>query len=1790
MAQPPFSGNDFFDQIDSVARNLTGNAFRLKRDDPDAPQKFTEFVAQSEQEFNATQPIPQAAQPTQTFQDFERGGFQINPAGDRRAEILAQQQAQADAAGPSLFDRTLGRGIGALGRGHLEAFEELSPVFDVGGALGAMARPHIPGIQETEFDRQFAEARAREQVEGTNPFARTLNAKSFREALPSASDITLIGDPRGASNPVLGLGRALTGEGNDPLWELNLAELGAAAADPLNILPVTGTTAPLRAGSRVVTGAGKKALSAADEAAAAIGRTGVGNVLDPVPPQTVAGRAARAAGGVPDFRRGANVGNDEIPPAMMRIFKESPGADGATLSRAEQIELRDFLREKGTDFNSSPSIGGIIRGTFDRSYGGDPQIYVGSFKMGEAGLPQYVVWNPSKGKFRTHGTAPDATQIRTTRARIKNFGIENVMGRPHASADETIEIFGEDIPQSGLRPSTPALTPPTTPATGRAARGAGVDLDEKLTAASGQVKAAYGSPQSMLEMGEEYPRYWYHYRVAPVAEDGGINATRIREPEAADMFGANYAEGEYIWLSPTPIRSLEDSLIVDISKLTNNDIRSTGQFEGNILHRGNIPKSAIVEAPTTPARGRAAARQVTPQQQADVVGGPNRIDKVISQGSDKELIEERVRLTHMARGGYVPGARYGEPTDLSPQALAAGDDVHSEVASIAAEQADLILPDIDAEILRRGIPDDVLVEAIRSSVERTVVTTASDVKKAIAPTGTGARLADDVAVDALDAAPQNIEEVAARRAAVDAVQSTDNPSAVPKATSKVAHIEQGAPDIGGSPPPKRPGGPTGPVEEPSESLRAAIAQKLPNERIEDRLLVRHISEINIAQTESRRAVDAGNDLLKQSKWGVRRGLTRAPQTTDDIELADRLRAALHNEGPVPAGQEEIFDLARQQTDFESAARIDFDPEMATVEDYFDRGWKAPKEIAQGKHDSRGRLVTTPGFRLPRVNASYAQMRERGFEPLFWNPFEQIHYSRMRGVRYRQQMELVSTLKELGEDVIQPWSGAERNMPAGWRVPKVGPAFEGKPFTAIDPVTNEPVAAWTRRFIVPNRLANKLENMYGKNPNLRSVHVGGRDIDILKAVNMVTFTPKQIKLMGSFFQDVDFLTRLGGGSYAKAVDDILAGKPIESVKSLLRYPVAVADVLRARVSPGHRRTLRDLSLNDTKPIIEGRPGVTVRKIMEAGLSLKDRTILPDNLDQIVREAAEETGAMRIKSVARAVGDFERAFRQGLFSGTYPASILNDVINNITHIMARTYPDLTDTQLVARIAEQANIKYSVTPPEMSVIQNRVIRESALRLFFSIGESEGLLRQFTRTFYGPNKAFWTKQWIGMYLFLISTANIIHFTTTGEALPKERYSPISKDSWGPLPFGYNTQFASPQLPGKLGREGIGATLDLVGQMDTVFRVLNPKQFTESRFSVPVRALLNQISGTDFYDEPIDGVGPGGIVSRTVQFAIDMFAPIGLGKIAQRAARESIPGAADVLTQGDTQLSTLGLGVEATGVNLRARPRSGIIDREAQKRFSKNLDDLNQLERYQIEQDPEIGPQLAQLDTESAERGQAIPRYRNRRKVLHNQQIALTEEALNDMIREILIGGGAEAWNATNDLSKRVSKSKATMAARLDEFRLENDLTGYTGEPPNNDFDKMLEEWYALIDKHTDKLEAKDQLGNVIGFEGELDTDKWFPASEQFIENLSPKLQKGLAEWRRRKETAPAVQEILDARVPNRKLYGVNKDGEPKWPSGNQLWELILGKWKDGNLVQEGILQRELGITTEQLIAIRDS
>ena len=724
MTPPPFPGNDLFDQIDSVARNLTGNAFRLKRDDPDAPQKFTEFVAQSEQEFNATQPIPQAAQPTQTFQDFEQGGFQINPAGDRRAEILARQQAQADAAGPSLFDRTLGRGIGALGRAHLEAFEELSPVFDVGGALGAMARPHIPGIQETEFDRQFAEARAREQVEGTNPFARTLNARAFREALPSASDFTLIGDPRGASNPILGLARAVSQEGYDPLWELNLAELGAAAADPLNILPVTGTTAPLRAGGRVVTGAGKKALSAADEAAAAIGRTGVGNVLDPVPLQTVAGRVEDVGAAKPKLiafneeltkrleTEPLQKFDDQFPRARedrvsTKLGRElTPEVSAAQTGEPfDAVLFRGFGREDARSVFNDLNIEGNVLG--EGTYTTPSAIHAANFGD-EIEELRVVLQNPlvirtdtewrqltrdAGLKFPKGFEEGRAAQIRT---HIEALGHDGVIVQ---TGDDLInDVFGTSdtvLDFSGVRPDVTAARGIPEDAAA-AARGAGV-------AGRQGTDAIRQHTRDLIEQGGPSDEFSFHVSGdiegvinrglragglagSPLQEQGYgevIHVFRNSDLPSGDL-GADISFGRgfdpqnppkpvetFTWrelgVDPDELgigaRAEDEGIFREPSarEMLDDEGFAKYQQESAAIDRKRVERISAAygraQAPPTPPTGTAAARQVTPQQQAiidDVGTGARPADDAARLTPEQQLEADVAALRGGSGGGAAP--------------------------------------------------------------------------------------------------------------------------------------------------------------------------------------------------------------------------------------------------------------------------------------------------------------------------------------------------------------------------------------------------------------------------------------------------------------------------------------------------------------------------------------------------------------------------------------------------------------------------------------------------------------------------------------------------------------------------------------------------------------------------------------------------------------------------------------------------------------------------------------------------------------------------------------------------------------------------------------------------------------------------------------------------------------------------------------------------------------------------------------------------------------------------------
>jgi hypothetical protein len=851
-------------------------------------------------------------------------------------------------------------------------------------------------------------------------------------------------------------------------------------------------------------------------------------------------------------------------------------------------------------------------------------------------------------------------------------------------------------------------------------------------------------------------------------------------------------------------------------------------------------------------------------------------------------------------------------------------------------------------------------------------------------------------------------------------------------------------------PPLRPiaGGKATPEEVLAEIQRVAtIGEKVPRT-----LLRRHGGALREAEDQAKIVVLQGNRELRDLGIGqVVRGRL-APRPSDVPELTE-LNRALHNPSKIASGEFTIserlrphYERLRKLTDWEEAARIDFDPAMATVDDYFYRGWKTPKSFP-GPGLGPGALGRRPGFKFPRQNATFDEMLDAGFEPLFWNPYEQWRVSRLMGVRYRQQVQLIDDFKRVG--IAVPDAGGVGIK--GWRTPKVGPAFEGKPFANAE--TGQ--TGFTRRWLVPNEFANRLENMYGVPVNLGTVRVGGRDIDLLKAIDVATFLPKRAKLFASIFQQRDFLQRNLTGTWATMVDELRAGRPVEAVRALARWPKSVYEMVQANLGPGARERLLK-EWNSTTPLVEGRPGVHPRGLVEAGLSRFDVTLLPQNLDEIPRLAAADAGMLGVKRVMRLVGDAESAMRRGLFEGWYPAAQLTDIKNNIAPQFAKKFPNLSDEALNGMIAQFTNIKYSTITAEQSVFQNRFIREILRRVFFSIGESEGLLRQATQAIRGPNAALWRKQWIAAYLGVMATANLIHFASTGENLPFDRYVPISKDNFGPLPFGYNRDFAAPNIP-LTGRTGTEILLDVVGQMDTALRILNPVGFVTSRESVPIRAIENQVQAKDFFGRPIDEVGPGGIYSRTAQLADDLFSPIGPGELTRLAA-DRIPGAEGVLSPGEERLGTQGRLIQATGLNVRSEVTGKLLDRTAQAMFGLDYDNpkLGPNERLDVQQSPDVQTELRLRRETAVERGDQISIYyaaREGRIEEFNQTVAAVAEEL---------GPGKQFRNRLTELQQE----RATRLDEVEQFNAEAIKLLGEREPREHRLDRALRAYFDALEE----------------------------------------------------------------------------------------------------------------------------
>ena len=723
----------------------------------------------------------------------------------------------------------------------------------------------------------------------------------------------------------------------------------------------------------------------------------------------------------------------------------------------------------------------------------------------------------------------------------------------------------------------------------------------------------------------------------------------------------------------------------------------------------------------------------------------------------------------------------------------------------------------------------------------------------------------------------------------------------------------------GAPPPTPPSPPAPPSGSTTpEPVQRLVDLLVPGEKPGLGILRLYEGAINTQGLAIRRDLNAGNRSLARLKIGRPTAQSRLVQKSPEIE---QLFLALHGEGQVPPRLQGVFDTLKGQVDVETAATVGFDPKFMAHPDYFPRGWRTvevePANASRAQNMSTGSFGATPGFAKPRVDATFTEIlgntytRTNGsvyrLEPQSWNPFEQMALRRVAGTEFREQSILIDRLKQSGTALV-----ADGPLPDGYRVPRVGPAFEGKPKIAPG-VDGQPASfyGYTDRYAVEDKIANVLENIYGRRVSL------GRGPD---AILSVLQGGKRAKLMGSLFQQVDFITRTGFASFGGAVDDLISGKPVSAVIKVAKLPIEIGKVIAANLSPSRRDLLRNEILSGNA-IFPDRPGVTLKGVSKAGWNQADITMVRRDIKQAFTDSVGDeslTGA-----AMRNLRRLEAANQRGLFDGVYPQAQTSALKNWILPRLMRQHPNWTDTQIMGQAADEINKAFSTLGDYQTIFKNPYVQHLTHNLIFSTGEPEALIRGAGSMFYGNNKRLWITYYLGGFLFLAATANLIHMASTAlmdkmETLPVMRYNPLKIDQNAPFSLKYNTRFLTPDttIPGE---GGVRTVLDLVGQMDTALRLLNPLEFATSRLNVGPRAIQNQISGTDYYGNRIDTVGPKGIVSRAMQFATDLYEPITVNQIrtlaiSPKGIRESV--------------GRIGGAVQAAGFNLRAESPAAAVDR----------------------------------------------------------------------------------------------------------------------------------------------------------------------------------------------------------------------------------------------------------------------
>lgn len=967
-------------------------------------------------------------------------------------------------------------------------------------------------------------------------------------------------------------------------------------------------------------------------------------------------------------------------------------------------------------------------------------------------------------------------------------------------------------------------------------------------------------------------------------------------------------------------------------------------------------------------------------------------------------------------------------------------------------------------------------------------------------------------VEAPPAKPPTVEdkvqkELAIQKSKQDTFVESSEQTDISKAGEDAFNAQS---EFAGLPPPNIPPGNTGHIgaggDNAENSLYDMTNRVIPGEDAGRAALRLWDGTRNRMATETIAWWRKGNKTLKDLGIGTTEGRNQRLTEEDSLELFK----ALHGEGSVPANLQSFYDDLKVLLDQEASDMLAFDPTFSRVlmahPDYFPRGWRPPREA------QRLKLGAKPGFLKPRVDATFTEMVEAGWEPISWNPYDMLALRRMSGTEYREGRILISRLKTFSKAI------AEHDAPReGWRVPKVGPAFEGKPYVSADGK-----AYMTPKVSVPNRVADVLESIYGVKIEFR---VAG--VDIWRAISGFGAVTKRAKLFMSLFQHVDFLTR-----------DFIVGFTPEGIRHglPLKFPALAARVSWSAVSPTFRANLEARILSGEPLYIDS--DISLKMVADKGWKLGQDELLirrdvREQLEAIVKEAQAEglkvrwfqrAGQAVVKAtdpVTRRLDAVAKFFEAGLFDGVYRESQAYVLEHVVIPRLKRLHPEWTSEQIAGSAAEEINKQFSTLAVWQSVLQQPAAREVARTFFFSWNETESWMRQASSAVKGENAVYWREYTIAMYIALAVAANAINMISEGEPLPADRYVPFKLGSpYSSMPWGiaYNDKFMSPRLPWN-GRNGQPLYLDIVGQADTWLRwILDPAGALTARVNVLPRAVINQVQGRDFWGRELKDWD-----DRVKQLVLDLFAPIGAGNLLE-IARLQWPEVAEVLPEAEARIGIVGSLIQATGLNVRAIKTRDMLDNFARESGLKKADgtpvetwdDLEPSQRRILERNEVLQRELGLRSVVAVERQYPGAEGFAKLDTLDQERITRGETLVGELVSDLIGIDRTEAFDEAKAFRAEVSRLKKEIADRKSQVDEDYQLFKDTGELPDDPNKRALVEYYNIFEKGRRPSGAMD-WDKVRDLELALRTS-WTPAEEAYVDRNI-----GLTEW------GPLMQEFID-------------------------------------------------------------